>query len=189
MKNISDAKLVAAYINGDHAAFDGLVKRHLDAVYSFVGRFLQEQQDAQDVTQETFVKAWRHLKKYDTKRNFKTWLFVIAKNTCLDFLKKRRTIPFSHFEDSTGHNLLTEKLAAAGVSIQQLIDNKSMANAVSQATLKLSPRYQTVLNLHYAQQFSFREISQKTGDPLNTVKSWHQRAIIELKKIFLHRNM
>ncbi len=109
--------------------------------------------------------------KFNSKKSFKTWIFTIAKNTCIDWLKKKKTIPFSEFEDEIGKNKFNE----------MFIDQRSLADRIFGID-KLSPKYRLVLSLYYNDNLNFREISEILGEPLNTIKSRHRRALTILRK-------
>ena len=88
--NESDKQLIINYLKGDEKSLELLIQSYLKPIYSFVYRCTGNTQDAEDVTQEVFVKVWRNLKKFDQRKSFKTWIFAIAKNTAFDHLKKRK---------------------------------------------------------------------------------------------------
>ena len=92
---LEDKKLIQQYLKGDSKSLDFLIAKYLKMIYSFVYKNVGSQSDAEDITQEVFVKVWKNLKKFDQKKSFKPWIFQIAKNTSIDFLRKRKTIPFS----------------------------------------------------------------------------------------------
>ena len=178
-----DQDLILQYQNGDQKSLELLIRRYLKPIYNFVYRYTGNAQDAEDITQETFVKVWRNLKKFDQQKSFKTWIFSIAKNSCIDFLKKKRAIPFSEFENKEGENTLTETLADPSPLPNELLEKAGMAQILSLAMEKLSPKYRMVLFLRYNDHFTFREIAESLDEPLNTVKSKHRRALIMLKEI------
>ena len=91
---ITDKQLIDDYLNGNDAAFALLVQRQINPVYNFVYRLVRNTQDAEDITQETFVKMWKNLKRYNQDQNFKTWLFTIARNTAIDSLRKKKSFVF-----------------------------------------------------------------------------------------------
>ena len=106
----TDKQLIRLYLKGDEAALEILFTRYLGEIYRYARRFVGDADAASDVAQETFVKACHNLSSFHQNRNFKAWLFTIAKNTALDVIKSKKAIPFSNFEDEKGRNILTEKL-------------------------------------------------------------------------------
>lgn len=179
----SDEQLVKDYLKGDKESLELLIKQYLKPIYSFAYRYVGNGQDADDITQDVFVKAWRNLKKFDQQRNFKIWIFAIAKNTAIDFLKKKKTIPFSEFENEEGENIITETLADPSLFPQELLESAGAARTFSLAAEKLAPKYSMVLFLRYNDHFNFREIAESLGEQLHTITSRHRRALIKLKKI------
>jgi len=163
-----DSQLVSQYFKGDEKSLEILIKKYLKPIYGFVYKYTGNIQEAEDLTQEVFVKMWRHLKKYNKNKSFKTWLFSIAKNTCIDWLRKKKTIPISELKERGKNDNFFEQ-----VSISQLLQS---------ATNNLLPKYQTVLSLYYNDNLNFREIAEKLNEPLDTIKSRHRRALIILKK-------
>ncbi len=181
--NLSDEQFIAEYLSGDEKSLEILFGRYLKPVYSFVFRYLGTRQDAEDVTQDVFVKAWRNLKKFDQNKSFKTWLFSIAKNSCLDFLKKKKAIPFSDFENEEGENVLTETLVDPSPLPHELLEKADIVQMLNYAMEKLSPKYRMILFLRYNDHFNFQEIADVLGESINTVTSRHRRALIKLKEL------
>lgn len=179
----SDQQLIADYLAGDEKSLEVLFGRYFKSIYSFTYRYVGGGQDAEDVTQDVFVKVWRHIKRFDQNKSFKTWIFSIAKNTAIDFLKKKKTIPFSEFENEDGENMITETLADPSPLPQELLERAGVAQMLTSAMEKLSPKYRMVLFLRYNDHFNFREIAESLGEPLNTIKSRHRRALLMLKKL------
>jgi RNA polymerase sigma-70 factor (ECF subfamily) len=183
MENRSDKQLISAYLRGEEKSLEVLIGRYLKPIYSFTYRYIGNSQDAEDITQDTFIKVWRHLKKFDQEKKFRTWIFSIAKNTCIDFFKKKKTIPFSKFEKENGENALLETLADSSPLPDELLERRGIGETLSKAMENLSPKYRSVLFLRYNDHFNFREISEIFNEPIHTIKSRHRRAIILLKKI------
>lgn len=181
MKNYSDEQLVTKYLKGDEKAFEILIKRYLKPIFNFAFRFVGNSEDAQDVTQEVFIKVWRHLKKFDKNKKFKTWIFTIAKNTCLDWLRKKQIIPFSELKYSGDNKFFIENIPDNHSLLNGLLERMDLENFLNKALEKLSPEYRMVLFLRYNNQLRFREIAEILEKPLNTVKSYHQRALILLR--------
>ncbi len=182
MQNYTDEQLVVEYLAGDEESLEILIKRHLKPIYGFVYRYTGNEADAADITQDVFVKMWRQLKKFDVKRSFKAWLFTIAKNTALDFLKKKKVVPFSNFENADGNNILTETITDPAPLPPEIFERQELGELLNSVMKKLPLTYQEVLSLHYQDQLTFQEIAEILAEPLNTVKSRHQRAIILLRK-------
>jgi RNA polymerase sigma-70 factor, ECF subfamily len=179
----SDQQLIAGYLAGDEKSLEVLFGKYLKLIYSFAYRYVGGGQDAEDVTQEAFMKVWRNLKKFDQQKNFKTWVFAIAKNTAIDFLKKKRAIPFSEFENEEGENIITETLADPSPLPNELLEKADMRQMLTLAMEMLSPKYRMVLFLRYNDHFSFKEIAESLSEPENTIRSRHRRALIMLKNL------
>lgn len=183
MQAILDEQLIADYLAGDKEALEILIKRYFKRIYGFAYRYAGNSQDAEDITQEVFVKAWRNLKKFDQNKNFKTWIFHIAKNTSLDLLKKKKAIPFSSFGAEEGENFFTGTLADPAPLPSELFERADIALVLNSAVEKLPPKYHAILFFYYNDRFTFREIAEILGEPLHTVKSRHRRALIQLRKL------
>lgn len=166
---MTDQQLVAEYLRGDEKSLEFLIKKYLGPIYSFTYKRVGNAQDAEDITQEAFMKAWRNLKKFDKQKEFSTWLFSIAKNTCIDFLRKKKALLYLEIIKEPGEN---------DRNLQQI----DIIQLLSSTTNKLIPKYQTVLSSYYEDNLNFREISEKTGESINTVKSRYRRAILTLRK-------
>ncbi|KKW23916.1 MAG: RNA polymerase, sigma-24 subunit, ECF subfamily [Candidatus Kaiserbacteria bacterium GW2011_GWB1_52_6] len=183
----SDEDLIAAYLNGDEDAFTRLVERHLKSVYSFTLRFVGSQSDAQDIVQESFFKTWKNLKRYSSQSaSFKTWLMHIARNTAIDFLRKRKHIPFSEFDNEEGNSVF-DNLPDETPLAEELLSNVQDVKDVEWAISQLSPSYREVLLLYYESDLTFEEVAGVLEASVNTVKSRHRRAVIALRKLLLHR--
>ena len=177
--NETDNKLIELYLKGDEEALETLISRYLKPIYSFVYKNVGNQAQAEDITQEVFIKVWKNLKKFDQKRNFKPWLFQIAKNTSIDYLRKKKSIPFSRFENEKGQNVLMENLAAAPANlIENLSDKKTLAMAMQ----GLNRREQEIINLRHNDGLSFKEIAEVFSESINTVKSRYRRTLKNIRK-------
>jgi len=170
-------------LTGDDSAFSEITKLYLKSIYSFVFRLVNDRDVADDLTQETFVKAWKNLKSFDQSKSFKTWLFTIAKNTTFDWLKKKKEIPFSNFADEEGENWL-ENVADENILPDEILERSDLAEELDGILQKLPPHYRAILLLHYKEDFSLHEIAEILGEPYNTIKSRHQRGLGKLKKLF-----
>lgn len=194
----SDEKLIEDYLKGDEKALKILIGRYLKLIFGFAYQYVGNAKDAEDIAQETFVKAWRKLKSFDPHRSrfrvakdkpqkkFKVWLFAIVKNTAIDFLRKKKDIPFSAFTDEEGDNMILENLVDPVPLASEMSERKSAQKSLESVIKKLSFSYCEVLNLYYKGHFNFREIAEILGKPLNTVKSRHRRALILLRKFLVN---
>lgn len=149
-----------------------IIRQYLRPVYNFAHRFSGNRQDAEDISQETFLKVWKNIKKYREGENFKTWLFAIARNTAIDHLRKKKALVFSDLEKD-GEDSITETLAGA-VSLEEELPKYILK--------QLPADYKEIIILKYGNDFTFDEIAKILNKPLNTVKSQHRRALILLRK-------
>jgi len=179
----TDQQLVLEYLNGNNDSFEKILNRYLKPVFNFIYRFSGGITETEDLTQETFFKAWKYLKKFDPEENFKTWLFTIARNTAIDFLRKKKNFSFSDFNDDEGDNLITATLFDPDSSPIEDFKAVEKSEVIERLLNKLSPKYREVLLLHYNHDLTFDEIGKILKKPLDTVKSQHRRALIALKKM------
>ena len=175
-----DEQLIVRSRTGDAAAFAALVHRYLRPIYGFVCRQIGDAEEAHDVTQEVFVRVWKHQKTFDVTRRFKTWIFHIAKNAAIDAIRKKRPLAFSQLGRDDEAVPLIDTIRDPAPLPSELFDRADLARVLTDALQKLSPTARAVLLLRYNGHFTFREIAESLGEPLDTVKSRHRRAIIAL---------
>ncbi len=179
--SITDQELIARYRNGERLALDDLVARYLSIVYSFVKRYVYDQETAEDVTQETFIKVIRHLKRYDARKPFKPWILQIAKHQAFDILKKQSPLLASEMEDTFETDWLTSI-----PDPRPLADEATLLcerqREVTQAIHHLSKTEQRIFFLRYHLGWSFREIADELHELIDTVKSQHRRFLLKLRK-------
>ncbi len=160
----TDRALVQRTLGGERAAFGELVLRHQTSVFNLAYRMLGNRQDAEDVAQETFLAAYRHLKNYDMRRSFRTWLLSIAHHRCVDFLRRRKqTAPLD--EQHAG----ARDTEARIVAVEQ-------ARMVQQALQRLSPEDRAVITLRYWEGMSYREMAEVLGVTEGSVRNRLYRA-------------
>jgi RNA polymerase sigma-70 factor, ECF subfamily len=179
--NDEDKKIIKEFFGGNDEAFKKILKKYLKPVYNFLRILIKDPDTLDDLSQETFIKAWKNLKKFDQNKNFKTWLFTIAKNTAYDFLKKKKTIPFSNFLDEKGNNTL-ENMEMNEILPLELLEIAEKEKIFEKKLKEISEHYRTILILHYKENFSLQEISEILDIPYNTTKSRHQRALLSFRK-------
>ncbi len=185
--SITDNEIIDNYLNGDEESLKVLIDRYLNPIYNFTYRICNNTEIADDITQEVFVKVWKNLKKYNPEQSFKIWIFSIAKNTTIDWLRKRKNLVISDFDSDDGSNYLENTTSNNDPLPDELAILNENKKILSEKILKLSPIYQTILSLRYTEDFSFREISEILQKPIDTVKSHHRRALIELRKQYAQK--
>jgi len=179
MTDLSDKQLIANYLSGDNNSLEFLIGKYLKYIYNFVYKNVGDQAFAEDITQEVFIKVWKNIRKFDQDKNFKSWILQIAKNTTIDFLRKKKTIPFSRFENEKGQNILIEKIVAKPLNLlENLSDKRTLAMALS----GLTKQEQKLINLRYNEGMGFKEIAEVFQESINTIKSRYRRVIMDLRK-------
>jgi len=186
---MDDKHLVEKYLNeDDEEALNELVKRYLSGVYNFIYRFVGVQSEAEDLAQETFIKLWKNLKKFRKDENFKTWLFTIARNTAFDFMRRKKPLLFSDFENAEGDNILLDTIATAELKPNEIFEQLETEKKVDDLMGELSGSSKEVVLLHHYEEMTFDQIGKVLNKPLNTVKSRYRRALMEMKKIVDSQN-
>lgn len=173
----TDEQLVIKYIKSkDESVFEELIKRYLPMVFNYVKRYTGNNDATSDVTQETFVKVWKNIKKFDTSKNFRAWIFTIAKRTAINELKKKNAVPFSD-------NKFEHYLADNSLSVFDKIALQQTSRDLMLAVEKLPNSYKSVINMRIKDDLKLREIADKLDESLNTVKSRYRRGIALLKDL------
>ena len=183
MEKNTDYQLVLNYLKGDEESINELVSKYINPIYRFVLGYVKDKDIAEDITQDVFLKIWKNLKKVKKNKNFKSWVYTIAKNTTLDYLKKKKAIPLSNFENEQGRNIVLEKLLDSSLPPDKLAMITESKRIFKSSLEKLSAKYKEVLSLYYYKYLNFNEIAQKLDEPVNTIKSRHRRGVIMLRKI------
>lgn len=178
----SDKELINKAKEGDQNAFGILVTRHINPVFNFVSRITGAGEDANDIVQDVFLKIWNNSKQYDENFTFKTWLYRIARNSAYDWLRKKKSLPFSRFDLEDGGNTIVDTLEDNTSSIEQEFINKESAAYMEKFINDLPPHYKEIITLHYGEDLSFGEIALLLNRSENTVRSQHRRALIILKE-------
>jgi RNA polymerase sigma-70 factor (ECF subfamily) len=182
---VTDEQLAIEYLAGRAEAFDELVRRYLKPLFNYSLHLTGDKELAEDAVQECFFRVWRHLRRFDSQRSFKSWLYRIARNAALDLVKKKRAVPFASFEDENGGNILAETVADPAPWADELFDRADAARLLAEALAQLTLPVQEVINLHHHDELTFREIAEVLEEPLDTVKSRYQRGLIKLKMLLL----
>jgi RNA polymerase sigma-70 factor (ECF subfamily) len=165
-----ETHLIRRCLNQDTEAFRWLILRYQSRVYNFVRRMVSNVDDAEDVTQEVFVKAFKSIRRYDGRASFATWLFKIAANLCVDRARRRKRRGDTVSLD-IGIAQATLVPADNRWNPEQLAVAGEMRNAIEAAIGQMSDRLKPVLLLHDVEGMDYQEIAETLGIPLGTVKS------------------
>lgn len=172
-----DYGLVLAALAGDENAFARLLGRYKDAIFFMLLKMVNNKSDAEDLTLEAFGKAFKNLHQYSPNYAFSTWLFKIASNNCIDFLRKRKGI-IINIESSSENNDIDNpvKLRSGDPDPEERLIRKQKAILMRKVVRKLKPRYQTLVEYRYFREMSYEEIASELRLPLGTVKAQLFRA-------------
>jgi len=186
--NAQDRVLIQRYLKGDEEALPLLVNRYLKAIYNFVYRYTGNRMDAEDLTQEIFVKMWSSLKKFDWRYDFRSFLFTIAKNHCFDWLRKKQVHSLQEISFEENMDLIEMTKDTCPLPSDEF-DQTTMATIFSGAFKQLTEPYRLVLSLYYHNQFSLSQIAELLHEPVNTVKSRYRRGVQQLRIILAHQGI
>lgn len=167
-------QLIARFKAGDNAAFEGLVRLYQDRVYSLCRHLLGNAHEAEDAAQDSFIKAYRHLRHFTPNASFYTWLYRITVNTCHDY-RKRPFFASLFSRSAEGEDFLAWEMPDE-LSPERLYESKEMGQALQHALQKLSLKLKTVLVLKEMEGLSYEEIAEVLDISLGTVKSRLSRA-------------
>ncbi|MFW5831517.1 MAG: RNA polymerase sigma factor [Prolixibacteraceae bacterium] len=172
-----DYELVQLAINGDEKAFTRLLGRYKDAIYFMLLKMVNNRNDAEDLTLEAFGKAFKNLHQYSPTYAFSTWLFKIASNNCIDFLRKKKGIHVPiESSDNQLENAEQIKLKAKEPNPEEKLIRKQKAILLHKVVRRLKPRYRDLVELRYFREFTYEEIAKELNLPLGTVKAQLFRA-------------
>ena len=176
MNELQDIQLVNACLSGDNKAFETLLNRYKNQIYSLLLRLLSSQPDAEDIAQETFIKAFCKLNQYNPDYPFITWLFKIAHNTALDFLRAKKPSALS-IEDED--NPIEIRDSSAGP--EETLENCQHRDMVERALALLPPLYQEILILRHRERMDYEQLAQVLGLSLGAAKTRLFRARVMLR--------
>lgn len=176
---MDDAQLVQDFLGGNHQAFNGLVARWQERIHHFAYRYFANSEDASEITQKTFIKAYQKMDSLDDATKFGSWLYRIANNLCLDELKRtgrKQTTSLEALKTAPK----TEFVRAAD---DGLLRNEAIV-LLHKALLQLPNEQRLVVIMKEYEGFTFAEIAEILNEPVNTVKSRLYYALKSLKKTF-----
>jgi RNA polymerase sigma-70 factor (ECF subfamily) len=166
-----DYALITNALKGDQKAFARLMMKYKDSIYYMLLKMVKNKNDAEDLTLEAFGKAFANLSLYSPDYAFSTWLYRIATNNCIDFLRKQKGVHFSLDQN------LEQELEGNGFKLKSNIPNpeerliqKQRGWNLQNYINKLKPRYRNLIDLRYFKELSYEEIAKELDLPLGTVK-------------------
>lgn len=177
-KGKHDLLLVESAIQGNQAAYADLMSRYRDSIYFMMHKMVKNVDDAEDLTIEAFGKAFSRLEQYSPNFAFSTWLFKIASNNCIDFIRKKRVYVTSMdtgFVSEDG-DVIYHDARADVLDPEQTIVHDQKVKHMRLLVSKLKPRYRELVEKRYFEELSYEEIAEELNLPLGTVKAQLFRA-------------
>ncbi|MCF8368242.1 MAG: sigma-70 family RNA polymerase sigma factor [Bacteroidales bacterium] len=179
-KALRDYQLVKRAIDdGDQKAYAELMKNYRDSLYFMLLKMTNNPHDAEDLTIEAFGKAFKKLHQYAPEYAFSTWLFKIASNNCIDFIRKKKKYTFSidaNYDDDETGTEMASKIPSQTLDPEEELVKKQKIILMREVVEKLKPHYRTLIELRYFKEFSYEEIANELNLPLGTVKAQLFRA-------------
>ena len=175
-KALQDYRLVQKAKKGDQQAYAELMGRYRDSIYYMLLKMVSNTSDAEDLMIEAFGKAFKRLSQYTPNYAFSTWLFKIASNNCIDYIRKRRTSTISIDQTSDDQETQTITIQSDTLDPEEHMINDQKIKLLRDVVSKLKPRYKTLVELRYFNEYSYEEISEELALPLGTVKAQLYRA-------------
>lgn len=180
-----DLLLVKEARKGNEKAFASLMNRYRDSIYFMLLKMVNNASDAEDLTIEAFGKAFHNLDSYTPNFAFSTWLFKIATNNCIDFIRKKQLSPAVFDQLDNGSDNLTINIQSDLPDPEESLINHQKIAALKDIINQLKPRYKILIELRYFKEYSYEEISEELKIPIGTVKAQLYRAKILLYNILI----
>jgi RNA polymerase sigma factor (sigma-70 family) len=166
-----DHELITLALKSDEKAFARLMLKYKDSIYYMILKMVKNKNDAEDLTLEAFGKAFANLSFYSTDFAFSTWLYRIASNNCIDFLRKKKGIHFSLSNDQESDSEENNSnLKSTSPNPEEKMIIKQRGRILHNFIQKLKPQYRTLIELRYFKEYSYEEIAKELDLPLGTVK-------------------
>lgn len=169
-----DLKFIKLAIeHNDRNAYAKLMSFYRDSIYFMLLKMTRNKEDAEDLTIEAFGKAFKNIKQYSPEFAFSTWLFRIASNNCIDFMRKKRNDVFSIDKDlyEEEGTELASRIKCEDIGPQDSLIKEQKIDVIRQVVEKIKPHYRVLIELRYFKEFSYEEISSELDMPIGTVKA------------------
>lgn len=162
---------------GKEGLFDRVVNENLDGIYNYARYMVLDYDEAEDIAQKTFISLHRNLKKLDASVSLKPWLFKVARNHCLDYLKKKKALQFSQVEEQV------LDVPENDIGLEQRLDDQLFMSKVKDLFRQLPVPMREVLALKYFEDLTLEQAAEALDQPLNTVKSNFYRGKAKLYQL------
>jgi len=174
---LEDKELLEKFFNEDsrNYAFNLLVKKYQQRVYGHIRKMVIDHDDSHDLTQEVFIKVWKHLPAFREDSQLFTWIYRIATNECLNFLKKKRQRFFLPIHD-------VEKELGEKIESSDFIDGDAIQIKLQKAILKLPEKQRLVFNMKYFEDMKYEEISEVLGTSVGALKASYHLAVKKIEE-------
>lgn len=179
IKTISDEKLVEIVRSKNRDFFCEIITRYQNKIFSYINRLINNRDDAEDLTQDVFIKVYKNLFGFDTKRKFSSWIYRIAHNEAVNYIKRKSYFKILSIEQN---EFLKNTIAQMEHLMEEIIKKENAKN-LHRILNKLSFRYKEVLVLRYFEEKTYEEISDILRVPVSTVGTIIKRAKEQLNKI------
>lgn len=191
LRDATDQEVVAQARLGREAAYRELVRRYERPIFSLIYRMVRDRELAEDLAQETFVKALKAVGSYRPEYKFSSWIFKIANNAAIDHLRKRELATLSI--EGSPHAVTPDAMEATALQIGgrlpdplEVLEARELGGAIEAAIGRLRPEYRACILLRHVEGRPYEEIAEMLGLPLGTVKTYIHRARHELREALAH---
>lgn len=184
-----DYEIISRALKGEQQAYTEIMSLYKDSIYFMLRKMVKNEIDAEDLTIETFGKAFKRLQQYTPQHAFSTWLFKIATNNCIDFLRKNRAQTVSLESNGTDEDGNDYGFQIADTELtpeEEAIQNQKV-KLMHEVVASLKPRYRKIIELRYFEEYAYDEIAEEMKIPLGTVKAQLYRAKELLFEILKNR--
>lgn len=178
-----DSEIIKDALRGDQGAYQKLMRKYHDAIYMLIYRMVREKAEVEDLTQEAFIKAFASLGNFNNEYAFSTWLYKIATNNCIDYIRRKKLQPFSLDRPvDSDQDQYTFEVPDTSFEADKPIIERQRAKFLEEAIDALPEKYRRVIILRHKEERDYREIAKMLHLPLGTVKAHLFRARELLKK-------
>jgi RNA polymerase sigma-70 factor (ECF subfamily) len=181
LEKYDDDKLIELTLRGEKRGYEALVRRYQKLVFNVIFQLLKDDNAAADVTQETFLKAYKALSTFDRKRSFRPWLLRIATNTALNLIRANKP----HESLDSLLELAPSEEPRSGQDVESEVESSLTREHLTRILDKMKPIHRHIFLLRYQRELSYEEISEIMGEPVTTIKSLLFRVRTKVREMFM----